>query len=193
MVGQPGSPYEAWVERVRAWAGDESVSLEGLPQLSVESMPMASYERLIVHLNAATEAVTQKWVDELSVLLSDLPEPQEVARRLVDLRRKLARRLELARHPGLPEELRKPYSDSAEKDIRRYQQDVEESVSKLRRILPTPVAEHYLRVVRENSFVAVLGYSSSQAGGRMTATHQPGPTSQPGRPEGRRPRRIVFD
>lgn len=190
---QPATVYEVWVRTLRAWATDESVSLATLPQLAEDSMPMAAYTRLIDHINAALETVTNRWDEALAKVLASMSDPRDLGQELVALRRKLARRLELARHPALPQVLRNTYSQAADKDVRTYQQQLEDAIMKLSRSgrVPTPVVDELYRAMRENSFVAVLGYAADTKGGQFTANHQltvphPGGGGPPDRPRGRR-------
>lgn len=195
-MGQPPTTYELWVRTIRAWSGDESVSLTGLPPLTEDSMPAAAYSRLIDHIVAALEKVTARWDQSLARALDSIGDPSVLAVNLVSLRRQLARRLELARHAGLPEVIRTAFSEAADRDIRSYQRQLEEAVSKLGRSgrVPTTVVDTLYRCVRENSFVAVLSYTVDAAGGRFTPDHRqsdvrsdiPPPTAS------RRTRRIIL-
>lgn len=195
-VGQPATTYELWVRTIRAWSNDESVSLTELPQLTEDSMPAAAYSRLIDHIAEAIGTVTARWDRALSRALDSITDPNALAMDLVSLRRRLARRLELARHPGLPEVVRTAFSEAADRDIRSYQRQLEESVNELGRSgrVPTTVVDALYRCVRENSFVAVLGYTRDTAGGRFTPDHRPAdprPDSQPSAAS-RRTRRIIL-
>lgn len=197
MPGDPAATtYEQWVRTVHAWSVDESVSLAGLPALTEDSLPAAAYDRLITHLNESLEKVADTWARSLTKVAESIGAPSDLAVDLVALRRKLARRLELARHPGLPEVLRRAYSGAVDRSVRQAQQQLEDAIKELGRSGRTPSAlvDELYRVVRENSFVTVLGYTADTPGGRFTANHRPAdPTpvaqSVPDRP---RTRRIIL-
>lgn len=196
LMGQPAATaYELWVRTIRAWSGDESVSLVGLPQLSEDSMPAGAYSRLIDHVAEAIETVTARWDRSLARTLESIGEPSALAMELVSLRRRLARRLELARHPSLPEVVRTAFSEAADRDIRSYQRDLEDAVSKLGRSghVPTTVVDALYRCIRENSFVAVLNYTGAAPGGRFTPDHRPADALADNQPttSSRRVRRII--
>lgn len=159
---------------IQAWATDDSVSLMGLPTLTDDSMPGAAYERLITHLSDALESVADSWVAALSKVIGSLGDPHALAVDLVSLRRKLARRLELARHPSLPPILRDAFSDAVDRSVRQSQKQLEQAIVQLGRSgrAAQPVVDELHRVVRENSFVAVLSYTADQAGGRFTPNHR---------------------
>lgn len=154
---------------------------------------MGAYTRLIDHITAALEAVTTRWERSLSSVLSSMGDPKALAVELVGLRRKLARRLELARHASLPQVLRDAFSDAADRNIRQYQQQLEDAVKSLGRSgrAPTSLVDELHYTVKANSFVAVLGYTADVPGGRFTADHRPADpaghvSSTPERPRGRR-------
>lgn len=196
LMTHSATAYELWVRTIRVWSGDDSVSLVGLPQLTEDSMPADAYTRLINHVAEAIETVTAHWDQSLARTLESIAEPSALAVELVALRRRLARRLELARHPSLPEVVRTAFSEAADRDIRSYQRQLEEAVSKLGRAgrLPTSVVDDLFRCIRENSFVAVLSYTGDAVGGRFTPDHQPAaprPEVQPGA-SSRQPRRIII-
>lgn len=164
------TPYETWVRTMQAWAADPTTPLEHLPALADDTYTPATYQRLLVYVEQALESVTQKWVIELGRALSTWRTPFDLARDLVQLRSSLARRVQLSRHPSLPPTVRDAYSKEVERAIRRYQDEIEESIADtLRRArLSTNDKEQVLRTVRENSFLRTLEVSVTQGGERQT-------------------------
>ena len=155
MPGDPAATtYEQWVRTVHAWSVDESVSLAGLPALTEDSLPAAAYDRLITHLNESLEKVADTWARSLTKVAESIGAPSDLAVDLVALRRKLARRLELARHPGLPEVLRRAYSGAVDRSVRQAQQQLEDAIKELGRSGRTPSAlvDELYRVVRGELF-----------------------------------------
>ncbi len=164
QVPAGGSVYERWVNTLRAWAQDpETVSLLELPVLDESTFTPDTYRRLIDHLLAAMRAANDRWHEGLTRAWSNASTPFELAAEMVSLRTTLARRLQLAKHPGLPEPIRTALHEGLAKDIQRYQREAEEAVSRQRSAtsLDSRTRDQLLAVVRENSFVAVLGYDVS--------------------------------
>lgn len=150
------SVYEDWVLALRAWAKDPRTDLSVLPRLTADSLPPAAYERLIAHITSAQQEVMSTWQSRLERNLNAARSESDYARALVELRTLLARRLQLARHPGFPDQIRKPLSEAIERDVRRIQEDLERAVTSSRRGGLGPARERLLRLVRANSFVAIL-------------------------------------
>jgi hypothetical protein len=196
MRGQPATTYEYWVRTIRDWSLDDSVTLAGLPPLTEESLPAGAFERLITHINQALETAADGWVAALSKTLASIGDPAALALDLVALRRKLARRLELARHPALPQVLRDAFSGAVDRSVRDAQQQIETAIKNLSRDgrTPTSVVDALHRVTRENSFVAVLAYTADTPGGRFTPNHRlpDPPGSDPPVLERPRVRRIIV-
>jgi len=196
MGGQPATTYEHWVRTLRDWSVDDSVSLTGLPPLTEESLPAGAYERLINHIRQALETAAAGWVSALSKTLASIGDPAALAVDLVALRRKLSRRLELARHPALPQVLRDAFSDAVDRSVRDAQQQIETAIKNLGRDGHTPasVVDELHRVTRENSFVAVLAYTADTPGGRFTPNYRSTDPAGPDHPVPERPRvrRIIV-
>lgn len=155
---EASNDYEAWVLGLQAWAKDPSHDLGGLPQLCVDSLPPAAYERLVAHIMAAQQKVMSAWQGRFERNIQAARSEHEYARTLVELRSLLGRRLQLARHHGLPAEIQQPLVDGVERDIRRIQQDLENAVTQPGRGSGIQMAtrERMLTLVRVNSFTAIL-------------------------------------
>jgi hypothetical protein len=157
-VTQPSSDYEIWVRALRAWGNDPRTDLRALPTLQADSLPPSAYERLLNHILAAQAAVMQTWQQHLERDMKRADSEHDYALALVELRALLGRRLQLAQHPGLPAEIQKPLRDGVERDVRRIQKELEDSVTRPPRGGPVnrTARERLLFLVRQNSFTAIL-------------------------------------
>ncbi len=98
------SVYERWVNSLRAWAKDpENVSLLELPVLEESTFTPDTYRRLVSHILDAMRQANERWHQGLTRAWTNATTPYELSREMVSLRTTLARRVQLARHPGLPE------------------------------------------------------------------------------------------
>jgi hypothetical protein len=196
------SVYEQWVLGLRAWRSDPSTDLSHLPALDETSFPPATYDRLIDHLNEAINAFMAAWNDQLLGAVRSATDTHALARALVDARRGLAHRLVLARHPSLPETIRRQLLTQAEADIRGLQRQLEERaehVAESASSLGRTEREAALRLHRENSLTAVLDPAFSLDGvddrevARADAIEQHGAAAVDATPfTTARPQRRVF-
>lgn len=172
------SPYELWVTALRRWADDSSATLAGLPTLTEESLPPVAYQRLLRHIRETVDTVGRAAADQLSRDLAAACDAHEIEKAMVAVRPALLRRLELARHPGLPQQFRDAFEKSAVEDISRLQQDVEKamSTSSNRYGSDRTERERSLRAVRETSLLAVLkhGYQTPLPTAPPVSAPQPG-------------------
>jgi hypothetical protein len=150
--------YETWVATLRRWGADPTTDLSHLPQLTADSLPPEAYSRLFVHFNRAIEAMMGGFSDRLTRSLAHARSEHEMAEAIVGLRAHLARRLQLANHPGLPTEIQKPLRDSAARDIHTLQAELERAMTSGANRSGSDRAhtEAMLKLVRDNSFVAIL-------------------------------------
>jgi hypothetical protein len=154
-----GGDYETWVMGLRAWRSNPSTDLSHLPALTSASFTPATYERLMTHIQDALSHMMQAWAARLRTEVSASTNEHDAARALVQLRPELARRLQLAKHPGLPEEIRTALWDAAVADIQTIQADLEKAV-----VAPSSAGgttdraggERMLALVRQNPFTAIL-------------------------------------
>lgn len=187
------SVYERWVNTLRAWAqAPENTSLQDLPSLAEDTFSQDTYRRLIDHLLEAMRAANERWHQGLTRAWSTAASPFELARELVDLRVTLGRRLQLAKHPGLPQAVQEALLEGLRTDVARYQQEVEDGIRRQRSSssLDSGWRDQMLAVVRENSFAAVLAYDVSGHRPQVAALPATGGTA-PAAPRATRPRRIV--
>ena len=166
---QGSSPYETWVLTLRAWSQDPTLSLEQLPALADDTFTPDTYGRLMNHVLAAVQAVSNRWHEGLVRTMRDAVTPFDLARELVGLRATLSRRVQLATHPALPEGVRQVLTESLRRDVERYQADLESAVQRQSAggRVDHRAAEKMLTVVRENSFLSVLRYDVDQTGRRL--------------------------
>ncbi len=161
-----GGVYESWVIGLRAWANDPGTDLSQLPTLTAESFTPATYQRLIKHLNDAISTMMASWNESLNRAISSARDEHDVARELVQLRALLARRLQLARHPGFPQEISNSLWDGACVDILAIQQSLESGVHATsdRATTSRSDQERTLAMVRGTSFAAIIapGYPIDQ-------------------------------
>ena len=153
-----GGPYELWVTALRQWRVDPATDLSGLPSLAVDTFTPATYGRLLDHLQQALNQMMEGWAERLQRSVATTTDPHELARALVSMRPHLARRLQLARHPGLPAEIADTLWSGAVADIHSIQDQLEATVSTRAAGAASdrPNAERMLDVLRRNSFTALL-------------------------------------
>lgn len=164
--------YEIWVRALRNWAKDPTYDLSELPPLSVDSFTPSTYQRLLSHLHEAMSQRMQEWSADLEKSLSRASGDYAIARELVRLRAPLARRVQLANHPGLPAELSEALTKQARDDIEKLQEQLEANVMKAAQGSVSSRArnEQLLALVRENKLTAVL---NSNYEGASAPTNSP--------------------
>jgi len=197
--GVPGatpSAYETWVVRMRAWSDDPRIPLDDLPPLRSDHYTPDTFARLFKHVTAAITAADRRWHEALVQAWSTSPDSFQLGQRLVQLRSTLARRVQLAGHPSLPEEAREILLKNAREDVQRYQRELEEAVvssSSAASRLDAPEVERMLELVRTNSFLRVFDFELRQDGATIEAAPLPTVDHVPD-PDTRRPwggRRVV--
>lgn len=192
---------------LRQWRNDPTTPLDHLPLLGEESFSTATFVRLLSHLKNALDEVGHKWQESLSDQLSRVKSHQELERLLIQTRALLARRVQLAKHPGLPPKVREMLTTEIERAVFRYDEEFEEQVRSIL-TLGTGVSgatrENWIRTVRENRFAQVLTFEISQDGSRHAATpldspspvvarDSPDPSSSTPQPvQGRGRHRAIF-
>lgn len=178
---QDESHYETWVLRLRAWSQNPYLSLDDLPPLKSEDLPMNAWSRLVEHIVTAQHAVMQGFKDRFSKLVAQTRNDFEFSQALWESRRLLRHRVELANHPSLPVELRTPLQESCAEDIQRIQREVEEILIDAGRktLGGSTLWAQRLLVVRQNPLTAVLRSDGSPQDG---ATGVPLPPDAAARP-----------
>lgn len=153
-----GSPYEQWVMALRQWQRDPATDLRALPALGVDSLPPDAYQRLFAHMRTAIDAMMLEFSQLLVRDIGAARSEHDYARAMVGLRVRLARRVQLAQHPGLPAEVRAELTKGVAADVTALQAQVEELVttSADRYGSDRTHTEHMLRIVRQNRFTVVL-------------------------------------
>ncbi len=193
--------YETWVTGLRAWQADPTIDLSGLPPLAVDSFTPATYQRLLTHLNTAIRTMMENWNASLAKALQAATTDYDRERALTQSRPMLARRLQLARHPGFPAEVSDQLWKGACDDIRSIQQDLEAGVlqTTARARSSREDQEAALRLVRTARLTVIIepGYDLDRlfAGGGEPATRTAptlAPTALPGEPLPTR-RRVIVD
>lgn len=178
LVG--ATAYETWVRTLQAWTQDPSVPLDHLPQLEDDTYTPETYARLFEYVTTALAAVTQRWSEHLLSASARAKDPHDLARELHQLRPILARRVQLARLPAHPPGIRAILEEDLRSTVTRLQGELEQNVRNQsdRGRLDDGTRERLLRVVRENSFIAVLAYSVNERGSVSSPSlpeHVPGP------------------
>lgn len=181
------SLYETWVLTLRAWSKDPMTPLDQLPALADDTFTPETYGRLIDHLMKSLQTVSDRWQAHLERVWGRFSSPHELARELVSLRSTLSRRVQLSFHPSLPPAVREVLERDIRAAVARYQEDLERAVRKQSAAASVDhtAVERLLKVVRDNSFLAVLDYSVEQTGGRLERAPLP-PTSTDRASTGRR-------
>jgi len=169
--------------------------LDHLPSLAADTFTPATFDRLLEHLTKAIQAVTDRWSAELSRATANVTSAPELARILVAQRPILARRLQIASHPCLPQQLRDALMQSCRADIARYQREFESALMHSSEVARVDLVarDKLAGVVRENSFLAVFDYDIAQDGKRATVKALPEQATSdlPTRPAARR-RVTIF-
>lgn len=129
MTDASSSVYEAWVVALRTWQDKPDHDLSTLPALSADSLPPAAYARLIAHVHAAQTTLTEAGVARFQRAWGAAPSEYERMRALVELRRLLGRRLQLARLDVLPAEIRESLESGVRRDIGEMQRTLEDAAT----------------------------------------------------------------
>ncbi|WP_367767908.1 hypothetical protein [Arthrobacter sp. HS15c] len=173
------SVYETWVLTLRQWQKEPLTPLDRLPPIKEEDFSPGTWARLLAHIDAAITQVMNDWQASLSKAVGTARSDQDLGRELVQLRRILARRVQLARHSSLPDRVRNALSADAEASILTLQSDLETNVSKSAadgRVDPS-AADRLLGVVRTNSLIHVLTLETVQDGSVAAPAPLQGPVT----------------
>ncbi len=164
---EPSTAYEVWVLGLRKWQKNPSADLSQLPRLTADSLPPSAYSRLLTHLHTAIEAMMQDFSEKFSRGIEHARSEHEMAQVMVGLRALLYRRVELARHPSLPEEISRPLVEAARREIAALQVDLERVLTSStdRSSSNRSRVERMLKLARDNSFTAVLDPGFGHHGG----------------------------
>lgn len=121
--------YEAWVSRLVAWGEDPKVSLANLPTITEESFPPSTFSRLLKHIEKAMSKLMDRWQGDLEKGLRTMRNEHDLSNVLVHARNLLAKRVELANHPALPEKMREALMEETKTSINDLQAQLEKGVS----------------------------------------------------------------
>lgn len=147
--------YEAWASRLVAWGNDPETSLEGLPVLTEESFGSSTFQRLFKHLQRAQEKLMQRWKDDWEEGLDAVQNEHDLAQLLVHSRELLAKRVQLASHPGLPAQVREALLEETTTAIKDIQAQLEKGLSAHTNSWAVEDGD-LLRAVRATPLTAVL-------------------------------------
>lgn len=177
------STYEKWVLALRTWQKDPTYDLGDLPALTVDSLPPSAYERLMSHFGRAQAALMELWSTRFLRDWAAARSAHDQMRVLVDLRALLGRRLQLARHPGLPQEFRDALEEAVASDIRRMQDDLEKQATRAVAGAHSQrnEQERMLHLLRTNSLTAILE-PGFPLGSLLTPGTHPAPSTTPPAP-----------
>ncbi|WJZ01372.1 hypothetical protein [Corynebacterium freiburgense] len=155
---QANGVYEQWVLTIREWAEDSTVSLALLPPLTDESFNPPTFKRLLKHIDRALSAVDTRWNESLQKALSTANSLHEFELALVQSRALLARRIQLCKHPSLPDVIRTSLLQDARAKIQDWQNQLETSVARAssRSSIDNREREQLLNLVRKSPLTAVL-------------------------------------
>lgn len=193
-----GGSYGAWAEFLERFASGETVDPSRLPALQAEDFPPDGWERFGRRLGEGVSGRLNLWAEGLNRGISEARDEFEVGRALASARIGLRTVRALARHPGLPAELRDRLLESVDGQVRKAQDELEAQVEQDRRRGARPQdVEARLRTLRDNRLTAVLLEDPGRPPGPAPA---PGPlqASTPAAPwavdPGTTPRRrLSFD
>lgn len=152
--------YEVWVTRIRQWGDDPTITLAGLPQLTEDSFPPRSFERLFKHMETSIQKMMDTWKDNLEDSMKQAETPFEISQVLKYSRDFLYHRVEFCSNPALPERVRKILMDGTRTSIEDLQKQMEKSAvgTSADAIGSTAMLE----ILKESPFTLVLsdGYAS---------------------------------
>lgn len=180
--------YETWVHRITAWGDDPSVSLNDLPPITEEMFLPATFDRLFKHIDRANMKIMDRWEENLVRDLSKAKTEPELARVLANSRGLLAKRVEFARNPALPEKIRETLTKEVETTIRDLQKQLEENFSN-QESSTAVVRNDFLRVVKQTPLTAVLDWGGETS--QVDQVHKMAETS-PQRRERLSKKRSLF-
>lgn len=178
MTAVDTSIYGTWVVTLRRWAGDPTTPLDRLPVLANDTFTPDTYRRFTEHLTRALDRHGERWQELLQTGFARAAgRPHELARELVDLRAHLARRVELATHPALPDGIRDALERALRSDVERCQRELEEQVRRQNAAarVDNAAVDATLRVVRDNPLTGVFALRVATSGERAQARALPEP------------------
>lgn len=174
------SAYEAWVNAIYAWRENPRHDLSQLPTLVVESLPPSAFDRLFAHIAKAQQYVMDQWSDTFVRDWASARDEHAAMRVLMASRVVMARRLQLAGHPGLPEVVRREFTEGVARDVRKLQKDLEDlAVRQSGYRIDRAGIERSLNLLRANRLTAILepGFPlQALIEGRLDTTPLPVPT-----------------
>ncbi|WP_006245064.1 hypothetical protein [Mycolicibacterium tusciae] len=151
------SAYEAWVTAVRSWRDDPRHDLSALPSLGADSLPPSAYERLFDHIRLAQQRVMDRWSETFARDWGNAREDHARVRALMATRVLLARRLQLAAHPGLPEVVRTEFTNGVARDVHALQKDLEDAaVRQTGHRVDRVQTDRTLNLLRANRLTVIL-------------------------------------
>jgi hypothetical protein len=177
-----GGSYQAWVDFLDRWSAGEPADQTSLPRLVPADFAGDSWARLT---NRITEALSRRLVTWSETLARELPAARDefaAARALNHARWALPPIRSLAATPALPDELRERLVELVDGQIRSVQQQLDDSVERLRRAgVPNAAVEARLRTIRANPLTAVTAGPHT-----TTSGWDAGPADRPRR-------RVIHD
>jgi hypothetical protein len=154
MLGD--TAYEQWVRRLRDWGKDPNTSLDDLPPLfSDDRVTRDVVDRLVAHILKAQDAFLKQFKARLDAAFEET-DAQAFARAYHNLQYFYARRLNLARHPGLSADLQQALEQSAVTDLHETQRQVEEGAGRDRGRGSIAGNNDMVAIVRKNSLLQIL-------------------------------------
>lgn len=156
LVG--GSAYETWALTLKAWGTDPTTPLAHLPLLDAAVLSQATFNRLFSRIDDAMTAMMQAWQVTFVASIEAAATPHDLAVALVAARRALARRVQLARHPGLPTEVQDVLEKDTARALDEVQRQLEESVRRPSRLgrVDNASTEMMLRALRDNPLTRAM-------------------------------------
>jgi len=118
------------------------------------SQPPAVFQRFAAHLQGAIQKFSDRWVEQLTTRLGQTSDSFARGQIMIDAKRMFARRLLLARHPGLPATIRQALWDGACSDVREIQNQLEEVAARPGKTLDT--SGRNLAFFRDHSLTTLL-------------------------------------
>lgn len=147
--------YEIWVSRLIAWSNDPQVQLSDLPVLKEESFSPATWSRLLKHIEKAIAKVMDKWQDDMEKGTRTMRSEHDFSNVLVHSRELLAKRVELASHPALPEKVRDALMEETKTSINDLQKQLEDALSSSNNSWAIDKSS-VIKVVKSSPLTAVL-------------------------------------
>jgi hypothetical protein len=150
-----GGAYQAWTDFLDRWSAGEAVDPAHLPRLAPEDFDGDTWARLATRIGEALNRRLVTWSETLARELGGARDEFAAGHALNQARKGLTPIRALAAAAAMPSELRDQLASTIAGQIGQVQEQLEESVNRMRRAgHPSAAVEARLRTIRDNPLTA---------------------------------------